>query len=1122
MNYTYLYIRFKNNLNLNNVNSLNYSKRDSYGLGVLNFRIYILIIIFFLYSFNLFSQEETYNFSFRKLTYSEIFQEIESQTNYRFFYNDELLKINDKLSFQFQDQSIKVILSELLKNANLSFKIIDNQLVVITPIVNKISGEIKGSVITDRNEPLCGVNILIKGSKRGTVTNNNGEFRLNLNKASEKLIFSFVGYISKEIEVVPGETYNIILEQDLAELEQVIVIGYAEMKRSDITGAINSVAQKDIVNIKSSNIIESIQGKASGVDIERENGSVGSGINISIRGHRSLGEGGASNEPLYVIDGMPYFGDFNLNQNDIESIEILKDASSTAIYGVAGANGVILISTKKGEYGKSRIAFNVYNGFTFKQGELPYADRSYYLQKKRDFVRLLNYNKGGNYSLTDEEVDNIGFPLDKPEREYFDQNYDYNWYDHFIKDYGKVQDYNINVSGGSDNITYSTSFSFFNEKSLIQKDEFNRYTVRLNAESEINSLFNAGASFIGGISRKSLGNNFKNDLLKLTPLVPDKDSTGNYITYVTDDRINPFLLQEATTHQIDEANIFSTFYIQIKFTEKLSLKSSVNIQYQDIEDGTAEDIIEQAENYKANSDLQTTKGTSFVQNNIMMYNKSWDNHEVNILGGFEFQLNRIKKSRILANNLLTDGNYWYNPAQAQDNIIVQLKNPDDLYFMQTSLPSFIGRLHYRFKNKYIAQLTGRFDGASQLSEGNKWSFFPSASFAWKMNEEDFIKDIHVISNLKLRIGYGVVGNRNIRPYSSLPKLNSSPLYVEFGKDDEIVYYGYWPEELGNEDLTWEKTKSVNYGLDFGFFKHHLNGSVEFYNSYTFDLLQERGFPPTSGYQNGYDNIGNVSNRGFEISLNGVLVNQKNWFSSLTLLYSTNIEEITELGDGRKADLGKGWFVGQPVDVYYDYIFEGIWQEDEKELAAKYNAKPGDVKFRDRNGDFNINAEYDKDFCGSPRPDWTGGATYYLQYKNLDFSVSAYARIGQTILDETYLFWSPNGDEAGFALNYWTPENKINTMPALQPGKTIGTYPDIVQLQYTDGSYVKIKDIILGYNLPRDIVNRYQVSKVRLTVSLKNYFIFSKFFNKGRYDPELRGGIELPIPKMASFGLNVEF
>jgi TonB-linked SusC/RagA family outer membrane protein len=1083
------------------------------------FRTKAILICLSVFSFNNILSQQHYSFTFKDQILSSIIQEIEDNTPYRFFYNDELLKNKNKLSISFQNEDIGQILNTLLQNKALSYKFLEDNLIVITPVEKKTSGIISGRITTANGQPMSGVNIILDDKGIGTTTDIEGKYNIYVGKPGQTLTFSHIGYITKEFVADPGTEINVTLQEDLAELEQVIVIGYAQMKRHDVTGAISSISKRDIAVSKSSNFMESLQGKAAGVDITRSSGGVESVLNITIRGNRSLGEGGASNEPLFVIDGVPYYGVFNLNPNDIESIEILKDASSTSIYGVAGANGVILVTTKKGKAGSYKVSFNAYRGHTSKLGNLPYANRAYYLKKKRDVVR----QSENNFMLDDAEIDNvIGFSLSQPEREFISKGYDYNWYNQFIKGHGAIQDYNLGVSGGNEDIVFASSISYFDEATLIEKDQLSRYTIRLNTESNINRYFSAGASFMGSMSTIKGGSHFKDDLLRLTPLVPATDSSGAYVQNITDDKINPFLIQDATTSIANEASVFSTFHFQINLNNNLYIKSMVNTQYSSIENGYAEDLIKEAENSQAKSELVTNRQTGFLQNNILSYTKKWGIVHFNLIGGIEYQQYINKTNRIMAGNLLIDGNLWYNPSQSQNEIVVQLSGPDQLYYSKESLLSYISRFNFSLSKKYIFQFSGRYDGASQLSEGNKWSFFPSASFSWKINEEVFMANARFLSNLKLRFGYGVVGNKSIPPYSSRARINQNPLYIEFGKSEEKLALGFWPEELGNELLTWEKTKSFNMGIDYGFFDHRLNGNVELYSSKTFDLLQERLFPITSGFKGGYANVGDVSNKGLEMNINSVLINNNNLYSSISISFAANREQITNLGNGIEANIGKGWFVGSPVDVYYDYQFDGIWQENEKELASIYNKDPGDIKFKDLNNDSIINAEKDKTILGTPRPKWTGGASCYISYKNIDFTVSAFARVGQMILDQVYSYWSPNGREAGFALDYWTPNNPINHMPALKPGTYLGTYSDIERLQYTDGSYVKIKDIIFGYNVPDPFLQRYNISKMRFTCSLKNYFVFSKFFNKGRYDPELEGNITFPIPKMVSVGFNVEF
>jgi len=912
--------------------------------------------------------------------------------------------------------------------------------------------------------------------------------------------------------------FRITLEQDVFGLDEVVVVGYGTMKKSDLTGSVVSLDQDVISSSKSSNIIEILQGVAPGVDVTSTSGQAGAGINITIRGNRSLGEGGATNDPLYIVDGIQYNGNLNLNPNDIESIEILKDASSTAIYGVAGANGVIIINTKKGRPGEMQVSFNAYRGVTSQVGGLAYGDREYYLAKKRDVVRA----QQRNYDLTDEEVDAIGIPLLRVELEYIDQGYDYDWFNEYMKDNGLMQDYNLSFRGGNEKTSYSTSISYFNEESLIDFDNYNRFTLRSSMESHVNDHVSVGTSILGSKSVQNKGLSSVWSLIKVTPLVPATDSTGEYITYITENAVNPYLEQQNVYNQVDEMKVFSTFYVNFRLFEGLNFRSSLNAQFTYNTEGYAQDRINEVEDRIAYSDLITATTFNIVQSNLLTYTKQIDDHKFNITAGVELQQNKVEQSRILAQDLLVDGNLWYSPTQAQSAIIVQL--PDNLpNYLKDQLLSYFGRIHYNFREKYIFQASLRYDGASQLAPGNKWSPFPSASIAWRVKEEAFMENVEQVSNLKLRLGYGVTGNRSVPQYSSIPQLNLNPLYAEFGLNSEQVAYGYRPERLGNLELGWERTASYNLGVDIGFLSNRFNITTDIYKTFTYDLLQERTFPITSGFSNGYDNIGDVTNRGVEFSFYGMPVKHSEFQWTVEMSFSINDEKITALGDGRLEDLGKNWFVGQPIDVYYDYVFDGIWQEDEAELAALYHADPGDLKFKDLNGDTLINAEFDKTIVGTPRPKWIGGLSTQLTYKNFDLNISALARIGQTITDEAIKLWSPNGKDAGVKFDYWTPGNPLTDFPAVQPGRNRDTwYEEISRMLYTDGSYVKIKDITLGYSLPSDITRKMTIDRFRIYISLKNYFIFSDFLKKGRYDPEMEGAVTFPMTKMVSCGVNVDF
>ncbi|HDS06704.1 MAG TPA: TonB-dependent receptor, partial [Bacteroides sp.] len=412
--------------------------------------------------------------------------------------------------------------------------------------------------------------------------------------------------------------------------------------------------------------------------------------------------------------------------------------------------------------------------------------------------------------------------------------------------------------------------------------------------------------------------------------------------------------------------------------------------------------------------------------------------------------------------------------------------------------------------------TGRYDGASQLAD--KWDFFPSASVAWRVSEESFMDNVEAISNLKIRLGYGQTGNQSVSPYAALGSIIRTPLYYEFGTDP---YLGYRTGYLDNPDLTWETTTATNVGLDFGLFKNRISGALELYQTHTSDLLQNRTLPPTSAVPEITQNVGETMNRGIELSLRSVNVSTSdfNWTTDVT--FSANREEITFLVGGVEQDIGNGWFVGHPISVFYDYEKIGIWQLGEEEEAALYGRVPGMLKLNDVNNDSLINDE-DRVILGTPRPKWTAGINSVMRYKNFDLTIFAYARIGHTVSDGIIGQWSPDRRENSMERDYWTPNNPTNEYPRLDPGLTRSGWSEATALRYKDGSYVKIRDITLGYTLPMDVTMRANITSIRLYATLKNYFAFGKYYSQGRYDPEYRGAMGKPIPKMVAIGANFTF
>jgi TonB-linked SusC/RagA family outer membrane protein len=968
----------------------------------------------------------------------------------------------------------------------------------------------------ESGEPLPGVNVVIDGTQQGTTTNLSGVYELAVPSAQSALIFSFVGYLNERVNVAGRTVIDIQLIPELQALDEVVVVGYGTMKKSDLTGAVSSIREEDIKSVKASNAVEALQGKIAGVDMTRSSGRAGSGYNVLIRGERSFS---AENDPIYIVDGVYYGSTIDINPNDIASMEVLKDASSTAIYGSRGANGVILITTKKGEAGKAKISFNTYYGYTTPLGKLDIADREGYLQMTRDIYRT---NHPEYWDSTDAAIDVTGL-LYPSEIDGLNNGTDFDWVDAQMKDHGSQQDYHLSVTGGTENTVYAVSINHFIEDNFIPNDNYKRYSVKANVDSRVNKFFEMGTSAFLSHTIRNEGQGLNYNMI---PLVSAYDSLGNIIA-VPDERVpfsNPLIDQDPDirSHEIYATDLITTFYGQINLIPGLTFRSSINLDFSFERDGDyTGDYPGLARQNVSTLSINNRYAWTWV--NILTLDKTFNEHHIIATAATETYKSRRERYYQGGQGLELGDFKWYAlRTSAAANLTITDPDEDHLPFTKNTQVGFIGRIHYGFKDKYLATFTGRYDGASQLRE--KWDFFPSASVAWRLSEEDFMQNISAISNLKLRVGYGVSGNQSVDPYSSLGGISEYSMYYEFGVS-EVEQLGFRTARLETFPK-WEKTAVTNIGIDFGLLSNRISGTIELYQSKTSDILQEVTLPPTSAVTSVIENIGKTEGKGIEITLRTInlATSDFNWTTDFT--FASSSEEITELAGGVEQDIANGWFVGHPLKVHYDWKKIGIWQLDEADQADLYGYEPGDLKLEDVVPDSSY-LEDDRVILGTPRPKWTGGLNSNMTYKNFDLNIFVYARMGHMVSDPVETQWAPDGRENSIMRNYWTPNNPTNEYPRLNPDLTRSGWSRATVLRYTDGSFVKIKDITLGYTLPRDLTSKILISSARVYITAKNAFVFGKFFNKGRYDPEAVNSdgnfnTSLPIPRMYAVGLNVTF
>ena len=1003
-----------------------------------------------------------------------------------------------------------------------------------TQLVTQVKS-VTGTIIDETGEPMIGVSVLVQGTTTGTVTDLDGKFVLEV-PANATLVISYIGYKTQNIKVGSQHAFAIKMESDNEVLDEVVVVGYGVVKKRDLTGSVSSVKAGDIQKTASSNAMQAMQAKVPGLDIQQSSGQAGSGININLRGNRSIN---ADNSPLILVDGVEYGSTIDINPSDIESMEVLKDASSTAIYGTKGANGVIIISTKRGKAGKTKVNLNAYVSVN-EPTNIPKV-----MYGEREVRRLLdakNYKDDiadGSWGTHHAKVEDVlgtapNFGLPYSEMDVYNEGSYTDWPNLLLKN-GLTQNYDLSISGGSEKTTFNISMGAMVEGGLLKNDKLARYNGKLSVDHKVNDILKVGMDMLYTHKNhdKRSGNVFGRSLYMSTIAHP-YDADGNIILRPSpyyEAHANPLLDDQegAYDNNIVTNRLFATSYLQLTPIKGLTLKTLFNVDYQQQHEGLYRD-------YQSVSELQSAQG-SYISNDQNHYiNYTWDNtlnyitdfggsdHSLTLLLGSSTKRNEARSSQVSG---YASAEHYYKSSFYDVSLIKTPVNTSS--YTKTTMQSYFGRVNYSYKSKYLLAASLRADGSSVLAKGHKWGYFPSVAVAWRVSDENFMESTRDwLDNLKLRASWGSTGNAGISAYQTLPMVNAdNQIYYEFGSG---VTTGRIPTTLGNENLTWETTTSYNFGVDFGFWGNRIYGSADFYINKTKDLLYAQSLLLSSVYSHVLSNIGKTKGHGFEIQIGGVPVRTKNFNWDTTLSVSTAKDEIVELSNGLEKNINgrTGQIVGQPLNIYYYYEADGCWGVGEFETYKadweashpgktldfpEANSTTGDVKIVDRNDDGKITDDDKRVYDRSPK--CILGWNNTLTYKDFSLSFLVYARLGGWM--EYGLYQQFRYDNANWAdLDYWTPENQGARFPT--PGLTKqNTYA--ASTFYEKSSYIKIKDITLSYNLPKTWISKIGMSNLRVYGSMKNFFTFSSVDN---YDPERDGDISFPLTKQLVFGVNIEF
>jgi TonB-linked SusC/RagA family outer membrane protein len=976
------------------------------------------------------------------------------------------------------------------------------------------------------NDPLPGVTVALKGTRSGTVTGADGAYKLTVSNSNGTLVFSFIGYATREETLNGRSTLNIALGQDASAIEEVVVVGYGTRKKSDVTGSLSSVNAQQLRQVPVQSVSQALQGRAAGVDVATTNFRPGENPQIRIRGNRSLK---ATNNPLVVLDGIPLpegSGINDFNPADIESVEILKDASATAIYGSRGANGVILVTMKKGKAGAPAVNYEGYVGFSKPLTTMDMFNGAEYAELRREAFR--NNSKPDDYTTPfpnpvqdydlfkqdpymwesvargyewADEANRIPRyrAVTEQERQQFAAygmgSYDSvpvyhanrvgstNWPDLVLRT-GIKQDHQVSVSGGSEKMRVTLSLGYYNESGIQKTQSFERYNVRLGLDYSISKALRVGGSTMASLGNQQYGSNLYSEAIRQLPLAVPFDSAGSRIYQPGADPLifNPLFNLENVVDERRTTRFMGSYFAELQLLDGLRFRMNFGPDFRHFRRGQFYGSLSTNRNRGTSQAIyEQNQRFSYVLENLLYYDKTFNRaHSLGLTLLQSVQSERYETSSTTVSNLPYDKQRFYNLGSTNNS------GPDAFSsdFSLKRLMSYMGRVNYTLLNRYLFTVTGRFDGSSVLAAGNKWEFFPSFALAWKMQEESFLKGASWLSELKLRLGYGKTGNSAIDPYTVAGRL-SKTRYV-WGDNPA---WGYLPNLIANPNLKWETTYQLNAGIDFTLANDRISGAVDVYQANTKDLIMDRQLPTASGFGNIQENVGSTRNRGVEVSLSTVNLETAGGFRWTTdLIFTKNKEEITELYGARNDDIANRWFIGQPITVFYDWKPSGVWQLNETEAAAVYGRKPGQGKMLDLNNDKIIDAR-DRLIIGNNVPDWSGSIVNSFSYKGFEFSFFFYTRQGQMVASGYYRP-SLAGRYTEMKLNYWTPANPANEYPRPKQDQERIDYPE--SYLYQDASFIKLRNVSLAYTFPKSMISRIRMQNLRVYVTAYNPLLITKF------------------------------
>lgn len=945
-------------------------------------------------------------------------------------------------------------------------------------------------VVSDSNGPIPGANVILKGTNNGLTTSLDGNYTItNVPTSGAILVFSYMGYVTQEVAVKGQTQINIKLAEEANTLKEVVVIGYGNQRKEAVTGSVASISGEVMREVPSANITQALQGRAAGIEMTQTSTKPGASMQIRIRGTRSLN---ASNDPLVVLDGIPFSGSISdISPGDIKSIDILKDASATAIYGSRGANGVIMITSNKGLKGqKAQISYNYYVGGKSVFAEYPMMDGP-------EFVKLRAAAGIYTNSLDESNDTNVN-------------------YQKLLYRSAKVVNHDLAVLGGTEKSNYKFGINYYKDEAVLTGQDYSRLSIRGSLDQEIGNYIKVGFTTNNNYSVENGSNLGIYGALNSSPIANPYNDDGTFKRVIRMPMEDQWVYSRETlsalgdkwTDENKSYSSYNTVYGEFKIPNVEGLKYRINLglNYRQSTGGTytGQGVFSASPTTVSTASLSNSLNTSWAIENVLTYDRTFGKHKLNLTGLYSAEDSFYNRSYITAKDIPNDAFQYYNLGRAVEAPAI---NPDLQYYNKSGLMSGMARVMYSYDDRYMLTTSYRSDGSSRLAEDHKWVSYPAVSVGWNIAKESFMSSASKIDALKLRVGYGVSSNQSIDPYSTLGRLGTKP--YNFGA---VTATGFNVTELPNPALGWEYSTTMNYGLDFGFFQNRLSGSIEYYQTKTDDLLFRVNLPATSGVNNYMANVGSSENKGMELSLNGTILDNLNgWTWDLGFNIYTNHNELTSLASGQTRDESNNWFVGYSIDAIYDYKAIGLWQAGDPYLTQyEPGGNVGMIKVQ-YTGDFNADGSPTRQIGAADRqimemePDFQGGFNTRVAYKGFDFSVVGVFKKGGLLIATPYgasgYLNILTGRRGNMDVDYWTPENTDAMFP--KPGGIGGDQPlHLNSLSYFDASFLKIRTISLGYTFEKGLLKGAGIDKLRIYTTAQNPFVMFSPYNKlSGMDPE---------------------